>query len=66
MRIVAVTILALNLPVLSVNNEFCPLMLADLSARIDSIHFLFKVTAGTVRSSFLNIPTALWIGDYVM
>ncbi len=66
MGIVAVAVLTLNLPVLAVNNELCPLILADPAPCIDRIRFRLLVAADTVCTGFLNIPTTLWVGDYVM
>jgi hypothetical protein len=65
-RIVPVTVLVLDLPVLAVDVELGALVLADFTPGIDGILLLVEVTAATGRAIFFDIPTAVGVRDYMM
>jgi len=65
-RIVSVTVLVLDLPVLVVDVELGALVLADLTPGIDCILLPVEVAAATGRAVFLDVPTAVSVGHNMM
>ena len=59
-------ILVLDLPVLAVDVELGPLVLADLPPGIDGILLLVEVAAATGRTVLLDVLPSLAVGYYTM
>jgi hypothetical protein len=68
-RIVPVTVLVLDLPVLTVDIELGALVLADLAPGIDGIDgilLLVEVAAATGRAVFLDVQASIGFPNYMM
>lgn len=65
-RIVPVAVRAGDLPVLVMDLELRSLVAADLAGRVDGVLLLVEVTAGSLGTTALDVPTALRIGHDMM
>lgn len=65
-RIVPMTVLVSDLPVLAANVELGALVLTDPGSGIDSILFLVDVAAAAGRVLFFDVPSVIGIRDYMM
>ena len=64
--IIPVAVFFLNFPVFTMYEKFSSLVLADFATGINGILFSIKMTAATACATFLNIPTAVGVGHYMM
>lgn len=57
-RVVSVAVLALDLPVESVDNQLSLLVATDFSSSIDRVLLAVEVTRGFLATRLLDVPTA--------
>ena len=65
-RVISVAIGALDFAVFSVDDQFGPLVTADLATGIDSLGLGFPVTTGALTTAPLYIPAAIGVWDNMM
>ena len=65
-RVVSVAARALDFTVFSVDDQFGPLVTANLATGIDSLDLGVPVAAGTLTSTALNIPATIGIRNNMM
>ena len=65
-RVVSVAVGALNFAVLSVDDQFGPLVTANLATGIDSLGLGVPVAAGTLTTASFYIPATIGIRNNMM